>query len=81
MRSNSHPYRKLSPPDRRSTGALGEELIFYVALCVVGVIPLAKPIARGGAFGVEPTIGLLMVIAGLAGLWAAWRVTRSRLSG
>ena len=81
MRSNSHPYRKPSPPDHRSTSALGEELIFYVALCVVGAIPLANPIARGGAFGVEPTIGLLMVIAGIAGLLAAWRVTRGRLSG
>jgi len=81
MRSNIHPYRKISPPDRRSTGALGEELIFYVALCVVGAIPLAKPIARGGAFGVEPTIGLLMVIAGITGLLAAWRVTRGQLSG
>jgi len=80
MRSNSHPYRKLSPPDRRSTGALGEELIFYVALCVVGAIPLAHPIARGGAFGVEPTIGLLMVLAGLAGLFAAWRGGRGQLS-
>jgi hypothetical protein len=85
MRSNIHPYRKLSPPDHRSTGmlggALGEELIFYVALCLVGAIPLATPIARGGAFGVEPTIGLLMVIAGIAGLLAAWRATRGQLSG
>jgi len=81
MRSNIHPYRKLSPPDHRSTGPLGEELIFYVALCLVGAIPLATPIARGGAFGVEPTIGLLMVIAGIAGLLAAWRATRGQLSG
>ena len=81
MKSNLHPYRKLSPPDPRSTGALGEELIFYVALCMVGAMPLASPIARGGAFGVEPTIGLLMVIAGIAGLLAAWRVTRRPLSG
>ena len=81
MGSNLHPYRKRSSPAPRSTGALGEELIFYVALCLVGAIPLARPIARGGAFGVEPTIGLLMVIAGIAGLWAAWRMTRRPLSG
>ena len=84
MRSNLHPYRKHPSADRRDPapgGALGEELIVYVALCVVGAIPLAPSIARGGAFGVEPTIGLLMVIAGLAGLIAAWRVARGPSSG
>jgi len=55
----------------------GEELIFYVALCVLGAIPVSLLIARGGAIGVEPTVGLMMIVAGLAGLIRAWRVARS----
>jgi hypothetical protein len=78
MRSIIHPYRNPSPHDRRWTSVPAEELIFYVALCVVGAIPVASPIAQGGAFGVEPTIGLMMVIAGIAGLFSAWRVARDQ---
>jgi len=71
MKTIFHPYRKPHPTDGRAAGAPGEELIVYVALCVVGAIPVAGVVSRGGAFGVEPTIGLLMVIAGLAGLLGA----------
>ena len=73
MRSIIHPHRNPSRDDRHGTSVPAEELIFYVALCVVGALPVASPIARGGAFGVEPTLGLMMVIAGIAGLVSAWR--------
>ena len=70
MKSIVHPYRKSSPTEA-SRSTPGEELIFYVALCVIGAIPVAGMIARGGVFGVEPTIGLIMMVAGIAGLLAA----------
>jgi hypothetical protein len=80
MKSITHPYRKSHPTGGSAAAALGEELIFYVALCVVGAIPVAGVVSRGGAFGVEPTIGLLMMVAGIAGLFAAllaaWRAPR-----
>ena len=62
------------------TAALGEELIIYVALCVVGAIPVSDLVSRGGAFGVEPTLGLLMIAVGISGLVASlmtlWRIPR-----
>lgn len=64
-----HPYRKL-PADHAST-APSEELVLYLALCVVGAIPVATVLVRGGTFGVEATLGLMMTLAGLAGLLAA----------
>jgi hypothetical protein len=82
MKSIIHPYRRPHPTGRRVPAALGEEVIFYVALCAVGAIPIASMASRGDAFGVEPTIGLLMMAAGLAGLCAALlamcRVPRDR---
>jgi hypothetical protein len=68
-----HPYRK--PASDRAASAPSEELILYVALCAIGAIPVVTTLVRGGAFGVEATIGLLMALAGLAGLgcWIASR--------
>jgi hypothetical protein len=64
-----HPYRK-HQPTHVVAPAGSEELIVYVALCVVGAIPVAVAISRGGAFGVEPTLGLAMILAGAAGVIA-----------
>jgi hypothetical protein len=72
-----HPYREL-PTDREAPSAPSEELILYVVLCIVGAIPLAVALLRGGAFGVEATVGLAMALAGLAGLLASARAIRGR---
>jgi hypothetical protein len=73
MKSTVHPYREPQSTADRPAAALGEELILYVALCVIGAIPVVIALARGGAFGVEPTLGLAMIAAGTIGLVAAWR--------
>jgi hypothetical protein len=62
-----HPYRKHRSTCREASPA-SEELIVYAALCVVGAIPIAVALGRGGAFGVEPTLGMLMALAGVAGV-------------
>jgi hypothetical protein len=62
-----HPYRK-DRECRAEVPAASEEVIVYAALCVVGAIPIAVALGRGGALGVEPTLGMLMVLAGAAGL-------------
>jgi hypothetical protein len=71
MKSILHPYRKPQPTAARAAKVLDEELIVYAALCVVGAIPVAIALSQDGAFGVEPTLGLLMGIAGIAGLISA----------
>ena len=72
-----HPYRKL-PVDHDARAASGEELILYAVLFVIGAIPVAAALVRGGAFGVEATIGLGMALAGVAGAWS--RLTADRRS-
>jgi hypothetical protein len=76
--STSHPYREPQATVNRPAAALGEELILYVALCAVGAIPVVIALVRGGAFGVEPTLGLAMIAAGLLGLLAGLRAARVR---
>ena len=67
-----HPYRKHRPL-RTAPPAATEERVVYAALCLVGAIPVAVALAHGGAFGVEPTLGLIMLLAGAAGLALARR--------
>jgi hypothetical protein len=68
MKSIFHPYRGAAPASHRPASVPIEELIFYAALCLVGAIPIWTTAARGGAFGVEATIGVLMIAAGIVGL-------------
>ena len=62
-----HACRKHRPV-RAESPAASEERLVYAALCLVGAIPVGVALAHGGTFGVEPTIGLLMVLAGAIGL-------------
>lgn len=68
MKSISHPYRGAVPANHRPASVPIEELIFYAALCLIGAIPIWTTANRGGAFGVEATIGVLMIAAGVVGL-------------
>ncbi len=63
-----HPYRPL-PTDREAPSPPSEERILYLGLCAVGAIPVVIALLRGDGFGVDATLGLLMALAGLAGLW------------
>lgn len=47
-----------------------EELIIYTLLIVIGAIPITNAVEAGATIGVEATIGLLMIVAGCAGLLA-----------
>ncbi len=50
-----------------------EELVIYVALVLVGAIPIGVALANRTGLGAEATIGLIMVVAGMAGLtFVAW---------
>ena len=45
-----------------------EELILYGVLAVIGAIPVMMAIAQHAVFGVDATLGLLMLIAGIGGV-------------
>jgi hypothetical protein len=51
----------------QSSSSYPEELILYGLLVVIGAIPVAVAVAERTTFGVEATIGLLMVCAGVIG--------------
>ena len=75
-----HPYRD-SPmfAHRTSNRPPLEELIIYALLMITGAIPVINVLAAGGRFGVEPTIGALMIAAGVLGVIAyAWQTARRR---
>lgn len=76
MNSAMHPYREL-PTDPETRSAPSEERVLYAILCAVGAIPVAIALLRG-EFGVEATLGLVMTLAGLAGLVTSARVARGR---
>jgi len=63
----THPYREAPEPAHRA--GRGEEAVLYGLLVVVGLIPVLVALATGAKFGGEPTIGMMMVGAGLWGLW------------
>ncbi|HEX7841620.1 MAG TPA: hypothetical protein VF469_29325 [Kofleriaceae bacterium] len=68
------------PADRRSTSH-PEELILYGLLVGIGAIPVVIALVQHAAFGVDATLGLLMVCAGAVGAIAyAWRAHRSRMA-
>jgi hypothetical protein len=67
-----HPYRQL-PADCEAPPAPSEERILHAVLCAVGAIPVVIAVLRGGGFGVEATVGLVMAVAGLVGLVASVR--------
>lgn len=58
-----------------------EELILYALLVAIGAIPVVIAIAQRAVFGVEATLGLLMVAVGLVGAAFHARRTRHRRAG
>jgi len=55
-----------------------EQLTLYLMIAAIGMIPVIVVLARGGVFGSEATIGLLMLASATAGLLAMFRVARKR---
>lgn len=53
-----------------------EQLLLYVLIAAIGMIPVIVVIMHGGVFGSEPTIGLLMLGVAIVGLLAMWRLAR-----
>lgn len=61
------PIRSSKPPP--------EELILHGLLVVIGAIPVVVALVQRGTFGVEATLGLLMVCAGAIGAVVYARAT------
>ena len=74
MERSTHPYRGLPVIAAGASKPVYEELVLYALLVAIGAIPVVLALVDGGTFGVEATIGLLMVSAGLLGALAyLWR--------
>lgn len=69
-----HPYREQPPAaEAAEVEPAGDESAIYGVVAAVGAIPLALAVASGERFGVDATLGLLMVGAGVGGLWSTLR--------
>ncbi len=84
----AHPYRAALGLDEVDADAPlgGDERVLQWLFLTIGVLPVAWTVARGGAWGAEPTIGLLLVVAAArpvvtALLGALARLTRPRERG
>ncbi|MGN6108944.1 MAG: hypothetical protein ACTHU0_27810 [Kofleriaceae bacterium] len=53
-------------------------MILYGLMVVIGAIPVAIALVRRTDFGVEATIGLILVVGGIASLGAGCRARRRR---
>jgi hypothetical protein len=59
---------------------VNEDREIYIALVLVGLLPVAGALAHGGAIGAGITLCLLMIAVGMFGLVSgAWRARRTRL--
>ena len=58
-----------------------EQISLYVVIAAIAMIPLVIALWQGGVFGVEPTIGLIMLSLAIAGLLGMWRAGRRGRSG
>jgi hypothetical protein len=57
-----------------------EERTIYIALVLVGLLPVVGALARGGALGVGFTLCALMIVAGTIGLLSdAWHARKRAL--
>ena len=75
MERSTHPYRDQPVVPATVSKPLVEELILYALFIAIGAIPVVLALADGGTFGVDATLGLLMICAGALGAVAhAWRI-------
>jgi hypothetical protein len=64
---------------RRLNFTATEDLVIYIALIVTGTIPMAVAVARHVFFDASATVGLLMILVGIAGvtyLASRWQQAR-----
>jgi hypothetical protein len=74
-----HPYRDSAMPAKQPRRPHPEELVLYALLAGIGIIPVAVALITRERFGLDATLGLLMVGIGLAGaIVCTWRSRRRR---
>jgi hypothetical protein len=57
-----------------------EERAIYIALVLVGLLPVVGALARGGSLGAAFTLCMLMILAGTIGLFShAWNARKRAL--
>jgi hypothetical protein len=56
--------------------AADEQISLYLVIAAIAVIPVAIVLWQGGVFGVEPTLGLILLALATAGLASMKRAAR-----
>jgi uncharacterized membrane protein YqaE (UPF0057 family) len=64
-----------------ASDASSEELILYGLFVLIGAIPVAIALVQRGMFGVDATLGLLMVCLGTIGAFVHVRRARAARTG
>ena len=67
-----NPYRRPGRTDDSSPRGDDERTILWITF-LVGLLPVATALLRGGTWGAEPTIGLFLCALGALGLLASAR--------
>jgi hypothetical protein len=70
MERSTHPYRDLPVPAAPAPAPLDEERLLYALLLAIGAIPVIVALVDHRTFGVDATLGLLMILAGTLGALA-----------
>lgn len=68
-----NPYRRDRMPEAAVTPreGRGDDVAVHLLLFTAGAVPIAIALIRGGAWGVEPSLGLLLCAC------VAWAVVRA----
>ena len=72
-----HPYRE-RPTSEAPPKPCSEDLVLYGLLVVIGAIPVAVAVLQRASFGIDATLGGLMVGAGVIGTVAHARAVLRR---
>ncbi|MDB4928340.1 MAG: hypothetical protein JWM10_824 [Myxococcaceae bacterium] len=81
--ASNHPYRDAKESRRDSTPGLldSSDLALGWALVAVGVVPVLATLLRGGMWGREPSLGLLLIASAARSLVVHYARLASRAFG
>lgn len=66
-----HPYRDVPPQRTRQPTVDPEGIVLYGMLAAIGAIPVIIALVEEVPFGFDATLGLIMLVAGLIGMFVA----------
>jgi hypothetical protein len=65
-----HPYRDQAPIADEPRATDREHIVLHALFVAIGLVPVVPILSGGAHFGVEATLGLVLVLVGVRGLVA-----------